>query len=201
MRKDTINKVVDIFKKHQGFLRTSQAIEAGIAPKTWYALERAGIISRESRGFYRLTDLPITENFDLIHVAQRIPKGVICLISALAHYRLTTQIPHQVYLALPLDAEKPRLEYPPLRLFWLNHKSFSIGIEILELSGVPVQMYNPEKTLADCFKFRHKIGMDVVIEALKLYRETYPYRVDRLLEYAHIDRVTKVMRPYLEAMA
>ena len=124
MKAETIRKAIDLFSRHNGFLNASQAIHAGIAPKTLYALEASGVIVRESRGLYRLADLPITEHFDLIHVAQRIPKGVICLLSALAYYHLTTQISHQVYLALPLDAEKPRLEYPRCGCSGFPRKAF-----------------------------------------------------------------------------
>ena len=187
--------------QQHGYLRASQAIRLGISPKTLYELLQAGVIERASRGLYRLANAPLTEHVDLIEVAQRVPRGVICLISALAYHDLTTQIPHQVYLALPNDAEKPRLEHPPLRLFWLTEKSYQAGIEQYMLGGVPVRMYNQEKTLADCFKFRNKIGLDIGLEALKRYRETRSLEIERILAYARINRVEKVMRPYLEAIA
>ena len=104
------------------------------------------MILRESRGLYRLADAELGSNIDLIQVALRISKGVICLISALSFHELTTQIPHQVYVALPIDAEKPRLEYPPLRLFWLSQKAYSAGMESHELDGIPVKIYGIEGT-------------------------------------------------------
>jgi predicted transcriptional regulator of viral defense system len=164
-----------------------------------YALRDASRIVEVTRGAYRLPDTPSTEYSDLVQVALRIPKGIICLISALAFHNLTTLIPHQVYVALPLNAEKPRLSYPPVRLFWLSQPAYSVGIEDHLLDGVTVHVYNREKTIADCFKYRNKVGMDVVMEAL---RESLRQgsKADVLLEYARIDRVEKVMRPYLEAL-
>ena len=124
----------------------------------------------------------------------------MCLVSALAYHELTTQVPYQVHLALPRGAEPPRLDYPPLRVVWFTGEAFTEGVETHELDGVRVRIYGPEKTLADCFKYRHKIGVDVAVEALRLYRERRPLRASELLGYARICRVEKVMRPYLEAL-
>ena len=112
---------------------------------------------------------------------------------------LTTQIPHRVYVALPIHAEKPRLEYPPLRLFWLSRKTYSAGIETHELDAIPVKIYGIEKTIADCFKFRNIIGLDVALEALKDYRKREGFNIGILLNYARIERVEQVIKPYLEA--
>ncbi len=160
----------------------------------------AGKLERISRGVYRLAGSPPLGNPDLVTVAKRIPNGVICLISALAFYELTTQIPHEVHIALPPGAEEPRLDFPPIRTFRFGGKSFTEGIEAHWLDGVSVRVYSPEKTLADCFKFRNRIGMDTVIEALRFYRERRNVKVDELLHFAKICRVAKVMRPYLEAI-
>lgn len=137
---------------------------------------------------------------DLTLVALRIPKGVVCLISALAFHNLTTQIPHQVHVALPKDAEKPRLDFPPVKFFWLSQSVFSAGIEEHTQDGVPLRVYSVEKSLADCFKFRNKIGLDVALEALKAYRNTQGFDSELLLHYARIDRVERVILPYLEAL-
>ena len=153
----------------------------------------------ETRGVYRLPDAPVNEHADLVQAALRIPKGVICLISALALHGLTTQIPHAVNIALPLNAEKPRLEYPPVRLFWLSPAAYAAGIEEHLLDGVHVRAYSREKTIADCFKYRNKIGLSVAVEALKdgLGQGCKP---ETLLKFGRIDRVEKIMRPYLEAL-
>ena len=198
-RGDRFQRAVTVFEKHGGILRTAEALRAGIHPHTLYAMRDAGRLEKISRGVYRLAKRSPLGNPDLVTVAKRIPKAVICLISALAFHDLTTQIPHEVYLALPRGAEEPRLDFPPIRTFRFTGKSFTEGIEIHRLDGVPVRIYSPEKTLADCFKFRNKIGLDTVIEALRFYRERRSVKVDDLLRFAEICRMTKVMRPYLEA--
>jgi len=195
----TSKKALTIFKKNSGRLRTSQAVRLGIAPRTLYALRDSGQIVEVTRGVFRLPDMKPFENADLFQVAVRIPKGVICLISALAFHGLTTQIPHEVYVALPLDAEKPRLTYPPVRLFWLSGPAYTLGVESHTLDGQTVRVYSKEKTIADCFKYRNKIGINIALEALKdgLAQGSRP---DDLLKFARIDRVEKAMRPYLEAL-
>ena len=199
MKMTSIEKAINIFQQHSGTLRTSQALRLGIAPRVLYALRDTGQIVEVTRGVYRLPDAPFIEHSDLVQVTQRIPKGIICLISALAFHNMTTQIPHQVYVALPLDAEKPRLAYPPVRLFWLSQASYSAGIEEHLLAGVTVRVYSREKTIADCFKYRNKIGLNVALESLK-EGLGQGYKPETLLDFARIDRVEKTMRPYLEAL-
>lgn len=200
MSQSSLEKATKIFLDQQGLLRTGQAIKLGITPRTLYAMRESGQLIQESRGVYRLAEAPFSKQIDLAHVALRVPKGVVCLISALDFHDLTTQIPHAIYLALPNQAERPRLEYPRLRLFWLSAKPYASGIEEHTLEGVTVRIYGVEKTIADCFKFRNKVGLDVALEAL---REALRYKrctVDGLLRYARIDRVERIIRPYLEAM-
>ncbi len=199
-RGDRFRRAIATFEQHGGILRTAEALRAGIHPQTLYAMRDAGKLERISRGVYRLAGSNPLENPDLVTVAKRIPNGVICLISALAFHDLTTQIPHEVHIALPPGAEEPRLDFPPIRTFRFGGKSFTEGIEVHRLDGVSVRVYSPEKTLADCFKFRNRIGMDTVIEALRFYRERRNVNVDELLHFAKICRVAKVMRPYLEAI-
>ncbi|HEY5269977.1 MAG TPA: type IV toxin-antitoxin system AbiEi family antitoxin domain-containing protein [Anaerolineales bacterium] len=199
MKTTTIEKATAIFRQYSGLLRTSQAIRLGIAPRTLYALRDAGWIVEVTRGAYRLPDSSSIENSDLVQVALRVPKGIICLVSALAFHNLTMQIPHQVYVALPLDAEKPRLAYPPVRLFWLSQPTYSAGIDGHLLEGVTVRIYSREKTIADCFKYRNKIGLNIALEALK-DGLGQGCKLETLMEFARIDRVEKTMRPYLEAL-
>ena len=194
-----VNEARKVFQTHGGTLRTTEALSAGIHPRTLYALRDSGTVEQLARGLYRLAGLPPQNNPDLTTVARRIPQGVVCLISALAFHELTTQIPHAVHLALPRTARHPVLEYPPLRVFRFATDAYSAGIDTPVIDGVAVRIYNPEKTLADCFKFRNKIGMDVVLEALKAYCEKRRKSLQKVLEYARICRVEKVMRPYLEA--
>jgi len=159
-----------------------------------------GILETVSRGVYRLADSPPLGNPDFVTVASRIPTGVICLVSALAFHDLTTQIPHEVHLALARGAEEPRLDHPPVKTYRFNGEAFSEGVEIHELDGIRVRIYSPEKTLADCFKFRNRIGIDTTVEAIRFYRERMRLRVDDLMRYASICRVKKIIRPYLEAL-
>jgi predicted transcriptional regulator of viral defense system len=163
-------------------------------------MRESGMLEVLSRGVYRLTDQGPLSNPDLVTVATRVPQGVICLISALSFHDLTTQIPHRISIALCRTMRKPALEYPPLAVFRYDELCYKSGIEDHMVDGTPVKVYCPEKTLADCFKFRNKIGMDIVLEALKLYRERKSHKINELIKYAAICRVEKVMRPYLEAM-
>lgn len=190
-----------IFKAHGGTLRTREALAAGIHRRTLYAMRDAGELERLARGVYRLADLPPLSNPDLATVAKRVPHGVVCLISALALHELTTQIPHVVHLALPRNTRTPRLDYPPLQVYRFSDAAFKAGIEVHPIEGVDVRVYNAEKTLADCFKYRNKIGLDVALEALRAYRGRRGARLQRVLEYARVCRVESVIRPYLEAGA
>ncbi len=200
MQGTRFDRAVEIFRKRGGILRTAQAVRAGIHPSTLYAMRDSGVLERVSRGVYRLADSPPLGNPDLVTVATRIPNGVICLISALSFHDLTTQIPHEVHVALAAGAEEPRLDFPPIRTYRFDGQSYSEGVEVHELDGVEVRVYSAEKTLADCFKFRNKIGLDVAVETLRFYRERKTLRVDELVRYASICRVRKVMQPYLEAI-
>lgn len=184
----------------RGILRTSEALRLGIYPRTLYALREAGVLEPLARGLYRLADLPPLSNPDLVIVAHRIPQAVVCLVSALAFYELTTQIPHAIDLALESGSTRPRLIFPPVRVFWFSGAAWSKGVEQHQLDGTPVRIYGPEKSVADVFKFRRKLGLDLAIEALKAYRTRPGFDVHKLLHYARVCRVQQVMSPYLEAL-
>jgi len=198
--KDRFEKERNIFLESGGLLRTKEAIRSGIHPRRLYEMRDAGLLERLSRGLYRLADLPPLGDPDLVSVAIKVPTGVLCLISALAFHELTIEVPHQIYLALPRGTEPPRLKHPPVRLFWFTGKAFTEGIEVHEVDGVKVRIYCAEKTVADCFKYRNKLGLTTAIEALKLYRERRGLRLDELMKFAAVCRVERVMRPYLEAL-
>jgi predicted transcriptional regulator of viral defense system len=161
-------------------------------------MRKSGILEQLGRGVYRLSDLPAQQDPDLILVALKFPNAVICLISALFFHQLTTEIPHEIYLALPRGTTRPRLKYPPIRVFWFT--AFSEGIEQHMIEGIPVRVYSPEKTLVDCFKHRNKIGLAVFLEALKLYKLRGLLNVDELLRMAKISRVFNKIMPYLDAV-
>ena len=182
----TVDEVKAIFRQCGGVLRTGEALKYGIHPKTLYTMRDRGILETLSRGLYRLKDISLGGNDDLVTVVCRIPKARICLISALSFHEITTQIPHEVYCAIPRDIHQPRIDYPPVRFFRFSESSYLDGVESHTMSGTTMQVYNVEKTLADCFKYRNQIGMDVVLEALHLYRERKSLKVDELLYHARI---------------
>ncbi len=188
------------FRARGGILSTSQALGAGIHRRTLYKLRDEGVLERLSYGLYRLADLPPLDQPDLVTVARRVPHGVLCLISALAFHELTTEIPHQIELALEGGRERPRIAELPLKIVWFSGSAYHEGIETHELDGASLKVYSAEKTLADLFKYRHKLGIDVALEGLKLYKQRRQVNVAALLKYARIDRVERVMTPYLEAV-
>jgi len=195
-----IKKAKELLLSRGGIFRAREAMKAGVHPRTLYAMRDEGLIERLGRGVYRVAGMSALGNPDLAIVAMKIPKGVICLISALSYHEMTTEIPHQIYLALPRGSEPPRLDYPPLRIFWFLGPAFEEGIEHRDIEGIPIKVYSPEKTIADCFKYRNKFGLDVALEALKFYRQSKPLKVDELMRYAKVCRVGKIMRPYVEAL-
>ena len=188
-----------VIREMGGALRTGEALRAGIHPRTLYALRDSGELEQISRGVYRLAELPPLTDPDLVAVAKRIPHGVVCLISALAMHELTTQIPHAVHIAVERGTRCPALNHPPLRVFLFSGAAFTAGVDERSIDGVPVRVYDAEKTLADCFKFRHRLGLDVATEALRMYRRRRGANLQRVYEYAQVCRVARVIRPYLEA--
>lgn len=175
--------------------------EQGIHRQVLTRLVAKGQIERVSRGVYRLPEHPITENHGLALAAAAIPQGVICLLSALQYHGIGTQLPSEVWVALDRRAWRPRLAYPPLRILRYSGVAMSAGVETYRIEGRPVKVYVPAKTVADCFKYRNKIGLDVALEALREGWRTRRFTMDELDRYASICRVQKVMRPYLEALA
>lgn len=196
----SVEDAVTLFRQQGGTLRTAEALRLGIHPRTLYAMRDSGVLEQLSRGLYRLADLPPLSNPDLVTVALRVPQAVICLISALAFHELTTQIPQAVDVALSNGSTRPTLDYPPLRVFWFSGAAWSEGVETHQVDEVPVRIYNPEKSIVDSFKYRRKLGLDIALEALRLYHQGQSVDVGKLLHYARICRVESVMRPYLEAL-
>ena len=191
---------VELFRQYGGGLRMAGALRLGINRKTLYAMRDAGVVESISRGVYRLASLEPLSHPDLVTVAKRVPSGVLCLVSALSYHELTTQVPHTIDVALERGKTKPRLDYPPTRFFWFSGPAFHEGIETHELDGVPIRIYDPEKTIVDCFRCRNRIGMDVALEALRLWRERRRRKLDVLLKYASMRHVERAMRPYLKAL-
>ncbi len=164
METDSIETALAVFRRHGGVLRTSEAIRQGIHPRTLYALRDSGVIQSLSRGLYRLADLPPLSNPDLVIVARKFLKAVICLISALAFHELTTQVLHAVDVALPNRVEHPALDYLPIRTFWFSGRVWSEGIQTFRVDDTAVRIYGPEKIVTDNWKYRHKLGLDIALE-------------------------------------
>jgi predicted transcriptional regulator of viral defense system len=177
----------------------TDAVSAGINRQTLYSLRDDGTIELVSRGVYRLCGRRTPSQPDKAAVAMRVSHAVVCLTSALSFHEITTQIPNAVDIAIPTGTATPHISYPPIKVYRLSPPSFGIGIAEHSIDGIMVKIYDVEKTLCDCFKFRRYLGMDVVLEALKLYRERKPLKIHRLMEYARACRVEKIIRPYLEA--
>jgi predicted transcriptional regulator of viral defense system len=192
-------KALEIIRQEGGTIRTTEAIRSGVHPRTLYALRDNGALEQISRGVYRLAELDAISNPDLVTVASRVPNAVVCLISALSFHNLTTQIPHEVSIAIDRGYRIPRIHFPPISVHQFSSKSFNAGIEEHDIDGMTVRIYSPEKTMADCFKFRNNIGMEVVLEALRFYKSRRKFKLDELLKYARICRVERIMTPYLEA--
>lgn len=188
-----------IFRANGGQMRMQEAVRRGISRHTLYKLLEHGIIEQLGRGIYRLASMPTVSRPDLLAVALRVPKAVVCLASALDFHGLTTQIPHRVDIALPRSAGIPRIDHPPLSVKRFSDAAYSAGVEEHGIDGASVKIYGAEKTLADSFKYRNKIGMEIVLEALNLYRSRKKVQPAEILKYARICRVEKVITPYLEA--
>jgi predicted transcriptional regulator of viral defense system len=186
--------------RRRGSITRREVIEAGIHTQTLSRLVRAGALERVARGRYRLPDAPITEHHGLALVAATVPKAVVCLISALSFHQIGTQLPHEVWIALDRRARRPSLPYPGLRVVRFSGRALTEGIETHRIEGEAVRVYSVAKTVADVFKYRNKIGMDVALEALREGWRAGRFTMDEIHRMARACRVERVMRPYLEAL-
>jgi predicted transcriptional regulator of viral defense system len=184
-----------------GILRPRELEKLGISREYLNKLHSEAALERIGRGLYRLPEREPTRFSQLAEVAKRVPRGVVCLISALDFYELTTQLPHQIWLAIPLGDRTPRIEYPPLKIVRCAEGPLRFGVEQRTVDGVVVSIYSPAKTVADCFKFRSRVGLDVALEALRDAWRKKRATADELWAAAKICRMTNVMRPYLESLA
>ena len=194
-----IPKATTVFRRAGGILRTQETKAAGIHPRTLAAMVEDGTVLRLGRGVYQLADAAPSEP-DLAVVARKVPQAILCLVSALAHHRLTTQIPHAVDLAVPRGFKDRKLEHPPVRFYRFGEASLAAGIERIKVGGRELRVYGAAKTVADCFKFRNKIGKDIAIEALRTYLRRKGAKVKELLHFARINRVQAVIAPYVDVL-
>lgn len=198
IRQSLEDRVMDMARE-MGILRTQDVINASIPRVILTRLVRNGKLLRLGRGLYSIHDREITSHHSLAEVAKRVPKGVICLLSALRYHNMTTQAPHEVWVAVDPKVRKPQIRDLPIRVVRFSERARMFGVEHHEIEGVMVRITSPAKTVADCFKYRNKIGLDVAVEALKAYRDSRGSRAS-LREAAKICRVTSVMQPYMEAI-
>lgn len=200
MRSTPSERAIELFRTHGGLLRTGVAMRLGIHPRTLYRMCQEGQVEQISRGVFRLASLPGMAYPDLSVTALRVPRAVICLVSALAFHEATEEVPHEVQIALPRRTKSPTLDFPPLRVFWFSGPALTDGIETVTLDGVPVRVYDLPKTVVDCFRFRNKLGLDVAVDALNEAVRQKGTQPSDLLRYARRCRIEKVMLPYIQAI-
>ena len=192
-------KLLGLLKKKR-IIRAGELIAYGIPANYLTRLVRRGQIQKLGRGVYAAVNLPASENISLLEVSRKAPNAVICLLSALKFYEIGTQIPHEVWIAIDVKAWAPRIDTPAVRMVRFSGAALSYGIERKQIDDVEIRIFNPAKTVADCFKFRNKIGMDVALEALRDCYRQKKASIDEIWKAAKVCRVANVMRPYLESL-
>jgi predicted transcriptional regulator of viral defense system len=199
--KGTQKERIVALAKTLGVIRVSDLSDRGLHHESLRRLCKDGVLIKTDRGLYELSDADVTEHHSLALVGKRIPNAVVCLLSALQFHDIGTQSPSKIWIAIDRKAAKPHMDYPPIRIVRFTGSSLSEGIEKHDIEGVNVRIYNPAKTVADCFKYRNKIGLDVSMEALRECIRGRRCTHAELWHYAKVCRVSNVMRPYLEAVA
>ncbi len=194
------DRALQLIRDSGGIIRTSKALKKGIHPRVIYQLRDSGRLEQLHRGLYRVQGEETLTNPDLVIVAVKVPRAVISLVSALTFHRITTCVPGTVSIALPRNHDTPRLDAPSIVVHHFSEPSYREGIEEHLVDGVTVRVYNPEKTIADCFKFRNKIDKEVLIEAMQLYKLRLKPDREKLLHYARICRVEGIITPYMDIL-
>jgi predicted transcriptional regulator of viral defense system len=188
------------FLRAQGISRLAEIRRAGITAATVSRLEREGVVTKLGRGLYQLADASPEGNHSLAEAAKRVPKGVICLVSALAFHGITDQMPRRVWIAIGPKDWKPQIEYPPLRIVRFADKFLRDGVETHEIEGVSVPIFGAAKTIADIFRHRHSIGIDVAVQALKEALRQRKATPSEISACAMRNGAWNTLRPYLEAL-
>lgn len=194
------DRIIELLHE-QEVIRPQDLLVLDISPASLYWLHQQGRVVRAGRGLYRRTAGDFTEHHSLALACKRTPHGVICLLSALSFHEIGTQLPFEVWMALDRKARLPKTDYPPMRFVRFSGQALTAGVEEHQIEGVSVPIYAPAKTVADCFKYRNKIGLDVALEALRECRRLSLCTDHDLWHFARICRVANVMKPYLEATA
>ena len=193
-------RLIQFFKSHKGICRFSEILKAGFNAKHLSELLKEGFIHKIGRGFYQLDQVPSLSSPDLVMSALKCKGSIVCLISALHFYGVTDEVPKSVYLAIPKGARRNKIKYPPVQFFNFSRESWNAGVEVYEIDGFPVRVYSLPKTIADCFKFRNKIGVSLALDALRVSFREKKVDLKEVLSYAQICRVEKIIKPYLETL-
>jgi predicted transcriptional regulator of viral defense system len=199
MTKSRIHKLLHLAAEQQ-IVRAKDAAGLGIPRNYLGRLVQRGLLEKVRRGLYTSPQFSGTEHISLVEVSYQLPKGIVCLLSALRFHNFTTQSPHEVWIAVGQKAWAPKLPSPSIRLVRMSGQALHFGVEEHPIAGTIIRVFNPAKTVADCFKFRNKIGVEVAIEALKESRKTKKATMDELWAAAKVCRMANVMRPYLESL-
>lgn len=192
--------LIPYFKTHGGIVRFSSILKAGFHPDELNTLVKEGKVEKIARGLYRLTHYAFGSHPDFVIASLQAPKGTICLLSALAFHEATNEIPHVVDIAIPAGARANKIKYPPVRFYRFALKAWGSGIEEHRIEGHKIRIYGLAKTIADCFKFRNKIGINVARETLKIALSEKGIKPKEIMQYAKICRVDRIIKPILEAM-
>jgi predicted transcriptional regulator of viral defense system len=192
-------RILDLLGQ-KGMLRPSDLDAIGASRVTLTRMTANGQLEKAGRGLYRLPNGIRSEHESLVAVATKVPQAVFCLLTALQFHELTTQLPKKVWIAMPRGSHAPRIDYPPVKMMPFDGAAYTEGVQVFERDQTKLRVYCVAKTVADCFKYRNKIGLDVALEALRDARSKKKVSADDLWRYAKICRVSNVMRPYLEAI-
>ena len=193
------DRAVNLLEQH-GIMRLSDLKSHGVNPATLSRLVEKGVLHRPSRGLYELVDADIEISHSFVEVAKRVPKAVICLISALQFHDITLQLSRSVWIAIRSKDRKPAMDYPPIRVVRFGEDALTYGVETHTIDSVPVRIFDPAKSIVDCFRFRNTVGLDVALEALRLGWRSRKAKPDDIAKYAKSLRIWSVMRPYLESI-
>ena len=189
-----------LFKENAGYAKTKDILAYGIHARDIQAVREDGMISKVKSGLYKLSGYSVVSNDDFIDVSRAVPGGVICLLSALSYYELTTFIPPVVSIALQRNTWTPKIEYPPVKVYHFSKKQYEAGIEEIDDNGNRFHIYNREKTICDCVRYRNKLGIDTAKEGLTEYLRRKDRKLEKLMEYAEIGRIKPLMKTWLTMM-
>ncbi len=183
-----------------GPMRGVELSNAGIHQETLARMLKEHTLTRVTRGLYQLADAELTVSHDLAEVAKLVPKGVICLVSALQFHDLTLLMPGRIWLAIGSKARKPKIDYPPIRIVRFGPRALSLGVQFHTIDGVSVPIFDPAKTVVDCFRFRQHVGLDIALKSLHNVVRSGKSKPAQIVDYAREVRIWSVLRPYLEAV-